>query len=145
MPFRDWIADMQISLTELCDPVERGEHLGFTVAEDERFATEPMGRRPINRKNGVKVTAARFPSWITPAGETAEETKVRRDKFTLAVAGIPTAPLGSSLLLMICNTEGPPWGCPRKPPNLSHWQRKTSRRWGDMAEPRAWLKRHRDQ
>jgi hypothetical protein len=84
MPFRDWIADMQISLTELCDPVERGEHLGFTVAEDERFATEPMGRRPINRKNGVKVTAARFPSWIAPAGETAEERKVRRDKFTRA-------------------------------------------------------------
>jgi hypothetical protein len=84
MPLRDWIADMQISLTELCDPVERGEHLGFTVAEDERFATEPMGRRPINRKNGVKVTAARFPSWIAPAGETAEERKVRRDKFTRA-------------------------------------------------------------
>jgi hypothetical protein len=43
---------------------------------------------------------------------------------SLAVRGIPTAPLGSSLLLMICNTERPPWRCPRKPPNLSHCPRE---------------------
>jgi hypothetical protein len=43
---------------------------------------------------------------------------------SLAVRGIPTAPLGSSLLLMIRNTERPPWRRPRKPPNLSHCPRE---------------------
>ena len=37
-------------------------------------------------------------------------------------SGVP-AIAGCWLLLMICSTEGLPWHCPRKPPNLSHWQR----------------------
>ena len=36
---------------------------------------------------------------------------------------------GVSSLLRVCNTDGPPCRRPRKPPNLSHWQREISHRW----------------
>jgi hypothetical protein len=59
-------------------------------------------------------------------GKVAAGHRHRVEQSRHPAATALTAHLGRAamqLLLMICNTEGLPWRCPRKPPNLSHWQR----------------------
>jgi hypothetical protein len=56
----------------------------FTVEEDVRFATEPLGRREdahFRKRKKVLIPAARFPKSFTPAGETKEQTRARRGEF----------------------------------------------------------------
>jgi hypothetical protein len=44
VPFHDWVAGYGLNLAHRYDPRELGERVKFTVEEDARFATEPLGR-----------------------------------------------------------------------------------------------------
>jgi hypothetical protein len=66
------------------DPVELGELTKFSIEEDERFATEPLGRpttRHQRKGRSVTFSATRFPKFLMPAGLTNEQTKQRRKAF----------------------------------------------------------------
>jgi hypothetical protein len=56
VPLESWASEADIDLGHLYDPVALGALLEFTVEEDERFATDPMGR-----------AAPRFPKRLKPA------------------------------------------------------------------------------
>jgi hypothetical protein len=85
LPFEAWAPEKDIDLGRLYDPVELGVLVQFTVEEDGRFATDPMGRRErrYRRKGRVVVSpAARFPTRLMPAGFTKKQTVERRMKFS---------------------------------------------------------------
>ncbi len=84
LAFDDWILGCGIDLARRYDPAELGELVGFTVEEDERFATEPLGRRAGHYLRGAKpvqLSAARFPKFLMPARFTKEQTWARRKEF----------------------------------------------------------------
>jgi hypothetical protein len=84
-PFEAWATEKGIDIGHLYDPVELGVLVQFTVEEDGRFATDPMGRREkrYRRKGRVVVSrAARFPTRLMPAGFTKKQTVERRKKFS---------------------------------------------------------------
>jgi hypothetical protein len=79
-----WISEIGIDLNCLYDPLELGELIDFTVPEDVRFATEPLGRREksyLRQGRRVKMPAARFPRRLMPAGFSKAETQQRRKAF----------------------------------------------------------------
>jgi hypothetical protein len=80
----DAISAAGVDLGRLYDPLELGEHVRFTVAEDQRFATEALGRKDgwYKRKGKmVRRRANRFPASFIPAGFSKLETKQRRALF----------------------------------------------------------------
>jgi hypothetical protein len=86
-PFPAWVASMGVDPERLYDRPELSRLTGFTVAEDIRFATDPMGRPPqwrFCRGRRIPVTAAQFPRRLVPAGETKAEKEKRRNSFTRA-------------------------------------------------------------
>jgi hypothetical protein len=84
-PFEAWATEKGIDIGHLYDPVELGVLVQFTVEEDGRFATDPMGRREkrYRRKGRVVVSRpARFPTRLMPSGFTKKQTVERRKKFS---------------------------------------------------------------
>ncbi len=74
-PFDTWTAESEIVLGRLYGPVELGALVQFTVEEDDRFATNPMGRT----RKGQPWKG--FPKRLMPAGFTRTQAKERRKKF----------------------------------------------------------------
>jgi hypothetical protein len=95
-----------------------GKHFVADLVNARLIATGPRGSG-VARAGLQDSFSSDGLVWVPSAGSLLGDSPA-----SLAVAGIPTASLGSSLLLMICNIERPPWRCPRKPPNLSHCQRE---------------------
>jgi hypothetical protein len=82
--FETWASEKGVDLGHLYNPVQLGFLIHFTVEEDDRFATDPMGRRDrrYRRKGRLVVSpAARFPRRLMPAGFTKRQTVERRKKF----------------------------------------------------------------
>jgi len=82
----DAITAAGVHLDVLYDPLVLGELVNFTIAEDERFATEALGRKDAWYKRKGKMIrrrANRFPASFIPAGFSKLETKQRRDLFNL--------------------------------------------------------------
>ena len=75
LPFETWASEKGIDLGHLYDPAELGVLVQFTVEEDNRFATDPMGRA----RNGLPWKG--FPKRLMPVGFTRTQTKERRKKF----------------------------------------------------------------
>jgi hypothetical protein len=75
LPFETWASEKGMNLGHLYDPVQLGVLVQFTVGEDDRFATEPMGRT----RNGHPWKG--FPKRLMPAGFSRAQTKERRKKF----------------------------------------------------------------
>jgi hypothetical protein len=71
LPFETWASEKGMNLGHLYDPVQLGVLVQFTVGEDDRFATEPMGRRDrsYHRKGRLVASpAARFPTRLCRQG-----------------------------------------------------------------------------
>jgi hypothetical protein len=86
LSFPAWAHAIGIKLARLHKPHELGRLVDFTVAEDERFATEALSRRPVpqvRRGKVVMLTAAQFPKRIAPGNEMPEQTAKRRRTFRL--------------------------------------------------------------
>jgi hypothetical protein len=75
LPFETWASEKGVDLGHLYDPVDLGVLVQFAVEEDDRFATDPMGRT----RNGVPWKG--FPKRLLPAGFTKAQTKERRKRF----------------------------------------------------------------
>jgi hypothetical protein len=83
-PFDTWAAESGIDLRRLYDPGELGILIEFTAQEDERFATDPIGRPEkwyLRRGHPVILSPTRFPKRLRPAGATKDQTIERRKMF----------------------------------------------------------------
>jgi hypothetical protein len=84
LPFDTWASKSGIDLGALYDPAELGVLVEFTVEEDGRFATDPIGRtekRYFRKGRPVVSPATQFPKRLIPAGFTKEQAKERRKVF----------------------------------------------------------------
>jgi hypothetical protein len=84
LSFSRWLAVYGIDIDHVYGWGDLGVIVGFTAAEDERFATDPMGRKDTTHKRKgriVVVTGAGFSRHLSPADEDKEQCEKRRRKF----------------------------------------------------------------
>jgi hypothetical protein len=84
LAFARWLRSLDIDPARLYEWGVLGDMTDFTVAEDECFATEAMGRKPSTKNykgRSIKVRAEQFSRHLSPAGETEKQCKKRRRAF----------------------------------------------------------------